>query len=177
MGTDSSIYEKVTRKILDNLSKQLGFSRVEGKSKFPGTSGTKWEIEASCYKPKTDAIVLVECRRKTTSKVKQEEMAGFAYRIKDIGAISGIMVTPIGYQEGTKKVAQSEKIGMATLNPDATEKEYILTISNQLFRGLLIKDSVHLKDEIVSIRRICSKCRNELVSQNGRNYHCPHCET
>jgi hypothetical protein len=57
----------------------------------------------------------------------------------DQGAAGGLMVTPVGYQEGAAKVANARKIGMATLNANATDREYVLRIANQLFVGVVSK--------------------------------------
>jgi len=53
-------------------------------------------------------------------------------------------VTPIGYQKGAGIVARSEGIGLATPNPDATAREYVLEIAERLFRGLHISDNAHV---------------------------------
>jgi hypothetical protein len=42
------------------------------------------------------------------------------------------------FQEGAKRAANYHKIGMATPNPDATRHDYILTIADQLFKGLSV---------------------------------------
>lgn len=177
MSKECKYYELVTKKILENLRHHLGFDNVCGKEKYQGKSGTDWEIDASCYRKDTDTLVLVECRRKTTRRIPQEEMAGFAFRIGDIGAAEGLMVTPIGYQEGAKKVAEAAKIGMATLNPDATESEYILTIAGHLFRGLVATDYGTGTDS-ASVYRTCDVCSSELITpNNGQTFFCPICKS
>ena len=102
-------------------------------------------------------------------------MAEFAFKIQDIGASEGLMVTPIGYQKGAKIVAESERIGQATLNPDATDSEYILEIAERLFRGLLISDHGRGADSIF-VHRTCSACGSTLVTRdNGQTFICPIC--
>ena len=104
-------------------------------------------------------------------------MAGFAFRIGDIGAGEGVMVTPVGYQEGAEKVAEAARIGTATLSRDATESEYILTIANHLFRGLLVTDRGTGTDS-VSVYRTCDACGSELFTQNnGQTFFCPICKS
>lgn len=177
MSSESERYELVTKKILENLRHHLRFDNVGGKEKYQGETGTEWEIDASCYRKDTDTLVLIECRRKTTRRIPQEEMAGFAFRIRDIGAGEGLMVTPIGYQKGAKKVAKAARIGMATLNPEATESEYILTIANRLFRGLLVLDHGTETDN-VSVYRTCDACGSELITQDsGKTFFCPICRS
>lgn len=102
-------------------------------------------------------------------------MAGFAFRIQDIGASEGLMITPIGYQKGAKIVAKATRIGLATLNPDATDSEYILEIAEKLFRGLLIFDHGCGADSVF-VHRTCSACASELATRdNGQTFICPIC--
>ena len=134
-------YEQVTRKILEDCREQLGYREVHPKGKILGKSGTQWEIDATCYLADNKAI-LVECRRHTTRKIDQEQVAGLVFRITDTGAKGGLMVTPLGYQLGAKLVAQAQKITLATLNPDATEREYVLSVAERLFIGVEAKGGI-----------------------------------
>ena len=54
-------------------------------------------------------IVIIECRRLTTSRINQEDMGGIAYRIGHVGAAGGIVVTPIGVQEGARKTPRNTR--------------------------------------------------------------------
>jgi hypothetical protein len=177
MSKDSDHYEQVTRAILEDLREHLGLTRVMPKGTFDGASGTEWQIDASSYRAKTGALVLVECRRKTTSRIKQEEVAGFAYRIRDIGAGEGLMVTPIGYQTGAQLVASAEKIGTATLNADATATDYLITIGERLFRGLSAQDSGVGADRVAFIERRCGTCGEQLEPRGDGQFACPRCKT
>lgn len=77
---------------------------IEGKQKLVGRdTGTEWEIDAKGVVEGGDGIVLIECRRYTTSKQNQEKIAAIAYRIYDTKAKGGIMVSPPGLQAGAKK--------------------------------------------------------------------------
>ncbi|MCK4392863.1 restriction endonuclease [Candidatus Bipolaricaulota bacterium] len=177
MSSNSKQYEEATKAILDALREHLGLSSVQGEVRYEGKSGTGWKVDASCYRQEDGALVLVECRRKTTRRVPQEEMAGFAFRVGDIGASGGLMVTPIGYQEGAKIVAKAARIGLATLNPDATDTEYVLAIAGRLFRGLLISDH-GCGTKHIFVHRTCSACGSKLVTwDNGQTYICPVCES
>jgi hypothetical protein len=103
-------YEEVARFLLEEMSDTLGIGleRVEGEQKLAGKSGTKWQVDAKGVKTEDGAIVIVECRRWTTSKPDQEDVGAFAYRIGDVGAAGGIVVTPLGVQEGGQKIAEYE---------------------------------------------------------------------
>ena len=135
MRKEDKAYEIATVTILNHLREKLAFERAIGSTRLRGVSGTEWNLDAVCYGKGSVRIVLVECRRKAKRRVEQEEMAGFAYRVRDVGASAGLVVTPIGFQRGAKAVAKYEKIGMATLNPEATEQDYALRIAEQLFAG------------------------------------------
>jgi hypothetical protein len=171
----SEQYEDVTKTILNALRSHLGLACVQGEVRHEGESGTAWNVDASCYRQDDGALLLVECRRKTTRRVDQEEMAGFAFRIGDTGASGGLMVTPIGYQKGAKAVAGATRIGLATLNPDATSREYTLEIAERLFHGLLISDHGHETDHVF-VHRTCGACGGELTARDaGETYTCPAC--
>ncbi|WP_411153065.1 restriction endonuclease [Streptomyces sp. A30] len=73
-------------------------------------SGTEWEIDGKGVKVGDEGFVIIECRRYTTSKQKQEQVAGLAYRIIDTEADGAIIVSPLGLQEGAAKVAEAENI-------------------------------------------------------------------
>jgi hypothetical protein len=93
------------------MAHEFGLVRVEGKQKILGSStGTEWEIEGKGVTTRDKEFVIVECRRYTTSRLKQECVGALAYRISDTGASGGILVTPIGLQEGAKMVAACENI-------------------------------------------------------------------
>jgi hypothetical protein len=102
-------YEEVARYLLEQMGDALGLGleHLEGKQKLVGKSGTTWTIEGKGIRVDGAAIVVIECRRYTTSKLNQEAMGGLAYRISDLGASGGIVVTPIGVQKGGQIVAKS----------------------------------------------------------------------
>ena len=73
-------------------------------------------------------------------------MAAIAYRIKDTGAVGGIVVTPIGFQKGAALVAAAENIIHVKLCPDSTNHSYLLEFLNQIMVG--VYDSVSIKESI-----------------------------
>jgi Restriction endonuclease len=115
-------YEDVARYLLEKLSDKLGLGleRVEGKQKLVGKSGMVWEVDAKGVKTGEGAIVVIECRRYTSSKVKPEAVGGLAYRISDVGASGGILVTPIGVQQGGQLIADDAGIQIVHLDADST---------------------------------------------------------
>jgi hypothetical protein len=129
-------YEEVASEILGRLKEELGLSSIEGKQSVPGHSGTDWELDAKGIKEGSDAFVIVECRRYTTSRLKQEAVASLAWRIQDTGAEGGLLVSPLGLQEGASKVAASANILSVVLSADATPQQFALSFLGNLFVGL-----------------------------------------
>jgi hypothetical protein len=129
-------YEDVARYLLGKMGDTLGLGleSVEGKQKLVGKA-TDWTVDGKGVKTEDGAIVIIECRRYTTSKLDQEAMGGFAYRIGDVGAAGGIIVTPIGVQEGGKNIAKYEGIDVIHLNKDATTTDFVLEFLERVFIG------------------------------------------
>jgi hypothetical protein len=120
-------YEELAAHILGEVRAHFGFTQVKGKQSVPGLrSGTDWEIEAKGLSEDGQTFVIVECRRWTTSKLKQEHLGAIAYRILDTGAVGGIVVTPLDIQQGAKKVAAAENILVVRLGLDATPERFAL---------------------------------------------------
>ncbi|MDX9708151.1 MAG: hypothetical protein RBT64_01235 [Trichloromonas sp.] len=147
-------YEDVARELIRQFKAEFGLVDVEGKQDIPGKSGTSWEIEAKGIKEGESGFVIVECRRYTTSRLKQESMAGLAFRISDTGASGGIVITPIGLQEGAQKVARSSGIETIILTPDSTTTNYVMQYLQKIMVGITetatVSDSVH--DDIIHAR-------------------------
>ena len=140
-------YEDVTRQLLKDVREHLGLEKIEGKQKVKGQiTGTEWEIEAVAYEVGTGKMVLVECKKRSTAKIPQETIGGFAYRIQDTGAEGGILVTTLGLQEEAQKVARAAKITEVRLDPNATSESYIAQIANNFF--LKFTDRVTVTDYV-----------------------------
>lgn len=149
MTIESDEFERITRLILKNLREHLGYETVEGSKRYRGkSSGRKRQIDISVYR--TDGkMIIVECKRHTR-KVDIKIMGEFYYVInREIGADGGLLVSSVGFDAGAQAVANAEKIGMATLNSDATEYDYILEIAGQLWRGISFTDIVPVSDEAI----------------------------
>jgi hypothetical protein len=133
-------YEDVAVYILDQIASELGLDKVEGKQDVYGSrSGTNWEIDGKGVKVGGEGFVIIECRRYTKSKQKQEQVAGLAYRIIDTGAAGGIIVSPLGLQEGAAKVAAAENIQEVHMDANSTHTDYVLQFLNHIFAGIALK--------------------------------------
>jgi hypothetical protein len=140
--TNWESYEQVAAYLLDQFATEFGLSRVEGKQAVVGLrSGTAWEIDAKGFRQDGSGFIIIECRRSTASKQKQEQVGGLAYRVTDAGAQGGIIVTPVGLQEGAARVATAENIICVCLNEDSTRYEYILRFMEKIMVGL--QESLH----------------------------------
>jgi Restriction endonuclease len=129
-------YEQVAAWLLNQFASEFGLDRVEGKQDVAGQStGTNWQIDAKGVREGDGGFMIVECRRYTKSRICQEEVAGLAYRIMDSGAIGGIVVSPLGFQEGASKVAASEGIFAVTLDPSSTPKSFSIAFLNKFRAG------------------------------------------
>ncbi len=147
MSKKFETYEQVSQYLLDRFAADLGLDKVEGKQEIKGQqSGTTWEIDAKGIRIGNDGFVIVECRRYTTSSLKQEHLAAIAYRITDTGAKGGIVVSPLALQEGAKKIAEAEGIVEVKLNPDATKHEYVLKFLNKVMIG--VRDVLSIQQSI-----------------------------
>lgn len=128
----------------------MGYERVEGSRKYPGKrSNVKRQVDVTAYR--TDGKkILVECKLHKRP-VDVEYMEAFYYKIhRDVGADGGLMVSSVGFTEGATGVADAEEIGMATLNPDATEHEYLLEIAGQLWRAISFTDVALVSEEFTA---------------------------
>lgn len=139
-------YEDAAEYILNQMASRFDLERVEGKQKVPGLwSGTEYAIEGKGVLEGREEFIIIECRRYTKSRLKQEHIAALAYRIKDTGAKGGIVVTPYPLQKGAAKIAKAENIKIVQLTQDSTRKNYLLKFLDELFLG--ITDEVGMSDK------------------------------
>ena len=138
-------YEEVAAYLLNRLAEHFGVGHFEGKQVVPGESGTEWELDARGVGEGGARIIVVECKRLTKSGISQAITGALAFTIQDVGAHGGILVSPLGLQEGAKKVAAHANIVEATLTPNSTTTDYVLRFLNQIHVG--ISESIHLTDE------------------------------
>ena len=128
-------YEEVSIYLLNQFAEQFGLKIVEEKQKLSG-SDTDWEIDGKGILLDGSAFIVVECRRYKNTKQSQEKMAALAYKIQDLGAAGGIIVSPLGLQEGAEKIAKCNNIINVKLSPNSTTSEYILSFLNNVCIGV-----------------------------------------
>ena len=141
-------YEQVAAFLLDQFASHFNLGHVEGKQVLPGVSGADWEIDAKAVRADSGAFLVVECRRYTTSRLDQEALAGIAFKIADVGAAGGIVVTPLDFQTGAKKVAESAQISHVIMRADSTTTDYFLQYLNSIFVGASDTLTVRLSESV-----------------------------
>lgn len=140
-------YEAVAAYLLNQFASEFGLERVEGKQDVVGKrSGTSWQIDAKGFRQGDTGFVIVECRRYTTSKQNQEKVGGLACRILDTEAEGGIIVSPLGLQEGAERVAGAENIVSVQLDENSTRQEYVLRFLNKVMIGQ--QDTISFKESV-----------------------------
>jgi hypothetical protein len=130
-------YEQVAVYLLDRIAEEFGLERVEGKQGvYGGGTTTTWEIDGKGVKIGDEGFVVIECRRYMKSKQNQGQLGKLAFTIRDTGATGGILVSPLGFQEGAKKVAAAEGIQEVLMSPTSTRTDYMLKFLNKVFVGM-----------------------------------------
>ena len=162
-------YEEVAAYLLHKYAEEFGLEFVEGKQEVEGKrSGTTWEIDAKGIKEGGEGFVIIEARKYSKSRQNQEKLGGLAYRILDTGAEGGILVSPLGFQSGAKKVANAENIIEVHLDANSTPNEYFMGFLNNLMVGL--HECITATDCVkVTISRACNKCGKYFVAQQNEN--------
>jgi hypothetical protein len=129
-------YQHVAIYLLNQVASVLSLESVEGEQAIIGKrSATTRTVDGKGVKCGNEGFVILEVRRYTSSRLKQEGMAALAYRISDTGAAGGIIVSPLGLQEGAAKVAAAENIIEVHMNENSTKSEYMFGFLNRVFVG------------------------------------------
>jgi hypothetical protein len=145
MLTPWPTYEDVARRVLLDMKEALGISRVECKQTVGGAS-TSWELDAKALTVDGKSFLVVEARRHTASGLKQEDMAAIAFRIDDLGAKGGIVVSPLPLQRGAKAIAAAKNIAHVKLAADSTLETYFAEFLGRAFIGASIVEFANLTD-------------------------------
>jgi len=145
-------YEQVATHLLNEFATHFGLTRVEPKQSVRGMkTGEDWEIDAKGIRSGDDGFVVVECRRKTTSKLKKSDIAALCFVISDTGAQGGITVSPYDLQAGAKRIAEHSNVIHVKLRADSTDESYVLGFLSMVFArvtdtvAVRLTESVHLR--------------------------------
>ncbi len=147
-------YEEACAYMLRRLAKRLDIVNVEGKQRLAGRiTGTRWEIDAKAIDVGSGAVVIVEARRHTRSRLNQEAVAAVAYRIQDLGASGAIVVSPHPLQKGARMVAAANNVRHVCMDPDSTPEQWVATLEDLVHVELHDHVSVSARDELELIVR------------------------
>ena len=177
-GKDSStIYEEVATELLNRLAEELGLDRVEGKQTIIGKllQDTSCTIDAKAVVDGGERFLIVECRRHTTKAIDQEQMHGLAFRVINYGADGGIIVSPLGLQEGAKKVANGMNILEVRLTAESTVSDFALQVLDKLFLGFTATATLSAK-VCVRLLRQCPNCGETFPEKESHSCFAPRAE-
>lgn len=141
-------YEEVAAYLLNQFAEQFGIGRFEGKQVVAGESGTEWEIDAKGCSNDGSQFIVVECKRHTKSGISQAITASLAWSIQDTGASGGILVSPIGLQEGAKYVAAKAGIHEVILDQNSTTTDFVMKFLNRVCVGFSETANVSFKESL-----------------------------
>ncbi len=160
MSKASETYERVAAELLERFNHEFGLSSVEGKQRLHGErSGTNWEIDAKGVLRDGSGFVVIECRRYPRKKLDQESIAAVAYRIDDLGASGGIVVSPLQLQRGAGLVANASDVVHVQLDQDCTTTDYVLKFLGRVFVGASITEGAKAgADFSATVSRACKRC-------------------
>ncbi len=131
-------YEILTKNIHETLMRAEGHNTVsvDHDVKVPGRSGHHHQIDVF-WKFKVAGVeyrTAVECKHHSRP-VSIEIVKGFAALLDDIGNISGIIVTTVGFQKGAQSFAESRGVRLLTIRSPRDGD----------LRGLILKIVVNYK--------------------------------
>jgi hypothetical protein len=170
--------------------------RVEEEQKVQGEKGV-WRIDAKGVRESDGATILVECRRKGR-RLNQEALGAIAYRIRDIGATGGIVVSPLDLQSGAKRLAAAENIVSVQLDASSTPTDFVMRFLGKLMAGASVDAHAAAGaafDAASSVRasvqantvaggtadaeasRLCSSCGKQFPPVDHEQRRCPQCES
>jgi hypothetical protein len=127
-------YEDLAVALLSQWAEEFGFEKVEQGGKTTGLrSGTGYALDGKAFRRGKEGFLIVECRRYSTTKQKQEQVGALAYRIIDTGAAGGLLVSPLGLQKGAELVASAERIEPVLLDQNSTTIDHVIRWMNKTF--------------------------------------------
>lgn len=135
MLKDWEKYEDTATHLLNLVKQEFGLKAIEGKQKVKGAI-TNWEIDAKGVKENGMGFLIIECRRYSKAKQSQDKVAALAFTIEDTGATGGIIVSPLGLQEGAQKIANAENIISVKIDKNSTPKNFTIDFLQKLFIGV-----------------------------------------
>lgn len=169
-------YEEVAVYLLNSVREELGLTAIEGKQRIRGNeTDTEWEIDAKGITANGKGIVIIECRRYMKSRQSQSQAASLAFQINDIAAEGGIFVSPLGLQEGAKKVAAAKNIMSIEIDPDSTPHDFSMKLFDKMHYGVSMNLEINISDYFEpEFRCKCASCNQQFTVIENEKL-CPDC--
>lgn len=131
MTRESNEYEKFTQQVI----KELAGANIHHQKTYKGRLSQrdiKVDVSFNYNIAGANLLFLVECKCYNHA-VPVDDVEEFHSKIDDIGAHKGIMVTTVGYQEGTIKTAKGRGIALALLTREHKKGELIYIVNSASF--------------------------------------------
>lgn len=127
MSKESDDYEQFTKKVV----KELVGVTVHHQKVYTGRISQrdiKIDVSFNYTIAGADLLFLVECKCYNHA-VPVDDVEEFHSKIDDIGAHKGIMVTTVGFQDGTIRTAKGRGIALALLTKEHQEGELVYVVN------------------------------------------------
>jgi hypothetical protein len=114
-NTPDRDYELIVKKLLETKLQKEGLANLTAYhlKKYKGKSGQMHEIDVS-FEVKVgelELLFLAECKH-YSRRVGADDIMAFSFRMQDIGAHKGLIVTTAGFQAGAVTVAKTSRIAL-----------------------------------------------------------------
>lgn len=137
-------YEDAARQVLRDLHDVLGLHSVGDKTTVQGTS-TDWEVDILASKS-GGGLVIVEVKRWPSKRINKATVGSLAFQVSDMGAVTGITVSPLPLQSGAKEVSDSQGFNHLQLTADSSSVRYLAEFMGRMFFGAAIVESAPITD-------------------------------
>jgi len=127
MSKESDDYEQFTKKVI----KELVGVTVHHQKVYTGRISQrdiKIDVSFNYTIAGADFLFLVECKCYNHA-VPVDDVEEFHSKLDDIGAHKGIMVTAVGFQDGTIKTAKGRGIALALLTKEHQKGELVYVVN------------------------------------------------
>jgi hypothetical protein len=127
MSNESDDYEQFTKRVIEEL---VGVT-VHHQKVYRGRISQrdiKIDVSFNYTIAGADLLFLVECKCYNHA-VPVDDVEEFHSKIDDIGAHKGIMVTTVGFQDGTIRTAKGRGIALALLTKEHQEGELVYVVN------------------------------------------------
>ena len=128
-SSEAQKYELMIQKILASRtrSQRDASQGILSRQKMTGASGQAHEIDLSfeLELAGVKVLFLVECKC-YARPVGVDEVAEFAYKLRDIGGNKGIFITTSRFEKGAIKIAKRERIALIIARPREETWEHVV---------------------------------------------------